>query len=181
MALDITKIWWILFSNPGKPGVSTRALLLQLTGSEADVLSREGRNLRDCIEMLRAQGWPICSSPHDGYFFAATPEEVSESINLLTSRARHSLWIASKLKRLGMPLVTGQLKFDIDFADPRIPDMQEVHQWLPKGRVSIVAEIPEELNARLTAHVEVSGGDFDQIVAAAINQFLELGGAYGSD
>lgn len=82
-------------------GISMRELELQL-----DML---GRAVRKHISDLRDDGNAICGTPKDGYFIAATPEELETTCEFLRSRAMHSLGLESKLRRIPLPDLLGQL------------------------------------------------------------------------
>lgn len=63
------------------------------TGEEKAVQSRclenrfqmNGRRVRDIVNALRCEGYPICSGD-DGYYYAASKKELLESIGQLNSR-----------------------------------------------------------------------------------------------
>ena len=68
------------------------------------------RVVRELVTELRQDGRAVCGHPADGYFIAATREELEETCAFLRSRAMHSLVLESKLR--GMPLadLVGQLR-----------------------------------------------------------------------
>lgn len=68
--------------------VETLALLL-------DTTPRAVRKLR---EELVEEGVPVCAHPRDGYYIAATWEEVQETYDWLRGRGLHTLSLASKLR-----------------------------------------------------------------------------------
>lgn len=59
----------------------TAALSKQLEA----VFSCKGSELRKCINRLRSDGIPICSSV-DGYFYSDSPQDISRTINQLHGR-----------------------------------------------------------------------------------------------
>jgi hypothetical protein len=68
------------------------------------------RLLRSCVSELRAEGVAICAHPAHGYFIAQTSEEVELCCRFLRSRAMHSLVLESRLRRISLPDLIGQLK-----------------------------------------------------------------------
>lgn len=82
-------------------GISVRELEQQL-----DMLPRQIRML---ISDLRADGHAVCGTPKDGYYIAATPEELERTCEFLRARAMHSLVLESKLRKIPLPDLLGQL------------------------------------------------------------------------
>jgi predicted DNA-binding transcriptional regulator YafY len=68
------------------------------------------RELRRLISELRTEGAAICGRPETGYFVAETPEELNEfCIKYLEARAMHSLTLSSRLRKIRLPVLAGQL------------------------------------------------------------------------
>jgi biotin operon repressor len=68
------------------------------------------RILRKAISDLREVGIPIAGMPETGYFIAATAEELDDfCIKFLESRALHSLKLSSRLRKIPLPVLAGQL------------------------------------------------------------------------
>ena len=82
-------------------GISMRVLEQQL-----DMLPRA---IRTHISDLREEGQAICGTPRDGYYIAATPEELTQTCEFLRERAMHSLRLESRLRRIPLPDLLGQL------------------------------------------------------------------------
>jgi len=82
-------------------GISMRELEQQL-----DLLPRQ---IRTHISDLRAEGHAICGHPKEGYFIAETPEELQHTCEFLRSRAMHSLTLESKLRKISLQDLIGQL------------------------------------------------------------------------
>lgn len=88
-------------------------------GIHADQLAREvvgvptdkgtERQVRKCIEELRRDGNHVCGTPRDGYFMAATPEELDQTIKFLYDRAMTTLKQLSAMKKIALPDLAGQL------------------------------------------------------------------------
>lgn len=68
------------------------------------------RHVRKYVGSLRRQGIAICAKPRTGYYMAVTAEELSESCAFLHQRALHSLLLASRMQRISLPDLLGQLK-----------------------------------------------------------------------
>lgn len=86
-------------------GIGVRKLAVALEVKE--------RQVRKLISDLRDAGEPICGTPKDGYYYAATPEELQHTCDFLRSRAMHSLALESKLRRIPLPDLIGQLNLPI--------------------------------------------------------------------
>lgn len=71
-----------------------------------------GRIVRRAIESLRLDGVHVCGLPETGYFIAETDEELDETIRWLTARAKKSLLQASRMRRIGIPALIGQMNLD---------------------------------------------------------------------
>ena len=60
-----------------------------------------GREIRRCVNTLRCEGHPICSS-NDGYYYAARKEELGDTVTMLSSlinevsKARNGLLFSAK-------------------------------------------------------------------------------------
>jgi biotin operon repressor len=68
------------------------------------------REVRAQVSALREEGIAVCGHPRTGYFIAQTPAELQTTVEYLTSRALHSLRLASRLTRIPLPDLIGQLK-----------------------------------------------------------------------
>ncbi len=68
------------------------------------------RQLRKRIAELRKEGTAICGKPSTGYFIAETAAELDEfCIRYLEARAMHSLQLSSRLRKIPLPVLAGQL------------------------------------------------------------------------
>lgn len=67
------------------------------------------RMIRSHISSLREEGHAICGTPRDGYYIAANPEELERTCEFLRHRALHSLRLESRLRRIPLPDLIGQL------------------------------------------------------------------------
>lgn len=77
-----------------------------------DLAARLGvppRRLRRLISAAREDGIAICGKPESGYFVPTTPDELEETCAFLEHRALHSLRKLSRMKRVALPTLLGQL------------------------------------------------------------------------
>ncbi len=68
------------------------------------------RRVRQLVTEAREEGEAVCGTPRDGYYIAANDEELAETITFLKERAMCSLHIASRLSKIPLPDLLGQLK-----------------------------------------------------------------------
>lgn len=101
--MNATQLLNALSAHQGREnGISAKAL--------ADKLHVPPRRLRTLISELREEGMAICGHPSSGYYMAVTPEELQASIAFLEHRAMHSLRMLSRMKKVSLPDLLGQLK-----------------------------------------------------------------------
>jgi hypothetical protein len=106
--LSPTEVVIALQQRPGKyRGIATRNLVRDLTGKPST--PHLERCLRTVVEDLRLRGYPICALPAYGYWWAESADEVREVCTWHRARSLHSLKIASRLLRDGIPMLSGQL------------------------------------------------------------------------
>lgn len=77
--------------------------------SLAQQLDMVPRVIRKLVSELRDDGHAICGTPKEGYFIAETPEELQHTCEFLRSRAMHSLSLESKLRKIPLSDLLGQL------------------------------------------------------------------------
>lgn len=82
-------------------GIAVAALAAQLDISD--------RQVRQLVSELRLSGHAVCGHPRDGYYIAATADELEETCKFLRNRAIHSLTLESRLRNIPMPDLLGQL------------------------------------------------------------------------
>jgi len=75
----------------------------------AQQLSIKERQVRTLVSNLRDDGNAICGTPKHGYYVAATAAELDETCTFLHNRAMHSLTLLSRLRRISLPDLLGQL------------------------------------------------------------------------
>jgi hypothetical protein len=80
----------------------------------AAMLAIYPRQLRILITELRNEGMAICGHPSTGYFIAATAEELQDTCAFLRSRALNSLYLESRLRRMPLAQLLGQMQLDLE-------------------------------------------------------------------
>ena len=104
LALDLrTSVLTVLQRHIGADrGITARDL-----AAAASITERE---VRAQVSALREEGIAVCGHPRTGYFIARTPAELETTVEYLKGRALHSLRLASRLTRIPLPDLIGQLK-----------------------------------------------------------------------
>jgi hypothetical protein len=96
-----------LRTRPGRDnGIHVRDLVARITGQAAPAPALE-RRVREFVSALRLQGEQICGKPDTG--MAASAAELDETCRYLRSRAVSGLLIESRMRRVSMPALLGQL------------------------------------------------------------------------
>ena len=83
-------------------GITARHLTARLDVPE--------RQIRTLVSEARESGYGVCGTPRDGYFIAANAEELDETCQFLRNRALHSLTLESRLRKMPLTDLVGQLK-----------------------------------------------------------------------
>lgn len=78
-------------------------------GTLAQLLDVPERDVRKLVTELRLDGVAVCGTPKRGYFIAASVDELQQTIDFLTQRAMHSLTLASRMSKIPLPDLVGQL------------------------------------------------------------------------
>ena len=76
----------------------------------AAALDTPARRVRALVSELREEGVAVCAHPALGYYIAQTPEEVEHCCAFLRSRAMHTLVLESRLRKISLPELLGQLR-----------------------------------------------------------------------
>ncbi len=165
----------LLQRHPGKDqGLKAREMVELLTNQRSGPAME--RRLRQLVELLRKQGFPICATPEHGYWWAETPEEIHHCIAWHRARSLHSLMIAGRLKKYGIPLLTGQQVLPIAEAMPQIPELPI--DWRQSQTVSLEVDVPQSLHdAQQDFLRQHPDWDFERLMAAALALFLMQEGA----
>jgi DNA-binding transcriptional regulator LsrR (DeoR family) len=70
------------------------------------------RQVRFLVSEAREEGIAICGTPATGYYVASSSEELQETLDFLKERALHSLHLASRLSKITMADLVGQLHLE---------------------------------------------------------------------
>ena len=85
-------------------------------GASAEQLAHglgvNARHIRVLVTELRMDGEHICGTPGEGYFMAETAADVTATCDFLKSRALKSLLLASRMTKISIPDLVGQLKLN---------------------------------------------------------------------
>lgn len=101
-AIDYTRVLNVLSHHIG-----------EAAGISADQIARQVestvRHVRSQITALRLDGVAVCGTPGSGYFIAACADEVEACCEFLRSRAMTSLLIESRMRKIPMADLIGQM------------------------------------------------------------------------
>lgn len=101
-SLEPTNALNLLSHHIGKGnGISAKQVAHQLGVNE--------RHVRRLVETLRKDGMAVCGTPKDGYYIAASAEELEQTCEFLYARAMCSLQQISFMKKIPLPDLRGQL------------------------------------------------------------------------
>ena len=106
-----TAVLHVLSQHIGRArGIKAAALVREIRQPIGIANLFNERRLRICISELREDGIAVCGLPRRGYFIAENDEELEETCRFLRSRAMHSLALESKLRKIPLPELLGQLR-----------------------------------------------------------------------
>lgn len=89
-------------------GIHVAELVRRISGQQVSNALLE-RKVRQHITDLRMEGAHICGHPASGYYMAETAKELADTCAFMESRAMSSLVIVSRLRKVSMPELLGQL------------------------------------------------------------------------
>lgn len=108
MKIDAIALVEILQQQSGPAnGLRVYDLAMLLTGDRGE--ETLWRKIRSTIKALRMQGVPICGHPSRGYYWAESSADIEATIKFLRDRAMSSLVQISRLRRVAIPVLDGQL------------------------------------------------------------------------
>ena len=90
-------------------GVHIEQLVREISGELLPDPAAE-RRARQLISELRHEGVAICAHPSSGYYIAASAVELERSCQFLRARAMHSLVLESRLRKISLGELLGQLR-----------------------------------------------------------------------
>lgn len=103
--IDITKAQVLaeLQQHNGRDqGIHMRDLVGRVTNS-TQVGEAHERKVRELIQELRLEHYPICAHPGSGYYMATTARELDEACTFLLDRAHTSVEQVAAMKRRDAP------------------------------------------------------------------------------
>ena len=89
-------------------GIHVRELVTRITGQAVSCGVLE-RRIRAVVTELRLEGAHICGHPVTGYYMAETAAELQDTCAFLRARAMSSLVLESRMRRISMPELLGQM------------------------------------------------------------------------
>ena len=89
-------------------GATAKQLVQALTGRHEYAAAE--RHLRNVVEQLRLEGYPVCAHPSHGYYLAASDADLELTCDYLRSRAMKSLQQIAAMRRVSLPDLLGQLR-----------------------------------------------------------------------
>lgn len=99
----------VLSQHIGKArGISVRDLSWNVTNRSPK--QAHERQIRYVVTALRLEGHHICAHPSSGYYIAANEAELEETCKYLFDRGMTSLMQVSRMKKISLPDLHGQLK-----------------------------------------------------------------------
>lgn len=105
MSAEVTKHHLLGYLQPhigAAKGISAQAL--------ADLAGCNKRQVRSLVTELRMAGTAVCGHPSTGYFIAENDAELEQTLRYLRDRAMTSLILESKLRKMALPDLLGQLR-----------------------------------------------------------------------
>jgi len=111
------RILGILSRHIGRErAIDMGALYSQVFGKEYANKISDTRDLRKVVTILRQDGVPICSvsSPNGGgYYLAGAGSELEDYLGRIRRRALKSLWMESRVRRIGLAELLGQMQMNL--------------------------------------------------------------------
>jgi transposase len=78
----------------------------------ANLMGITERQVRQLVSEEREEGTAICGTPATGYYVAANTQELEETLTFLKNRAMTSLHLHSRLSKIPLPDLLGQLHLE---------------------------------------------------------------------
>lgn len=107
--LSPARVLDVLRRRKGPSAGATAAQLVQELTRRAHYPAAE-RHLRNVVEQLRLEGYPVCAHPSHGYYLAASDADLQLTCDYLHSRAMKSLRQIAAMRRVSLPDLLGQLR-----------------------------------------------------------------------
>jgi len=121
------------------------------------------RRVRAFAKTLRLEGHPVCSHSSFGYYWAQNPGDIDAACEWLRGKALSSLGQITRLRRLALPPVAGQLT--LLGGPPPAPT--------PRPTVALAVELPEELYQAAAELAAAQGSTVEALLISAARAWLE--------
>ncbi|HJW81983.1 MAG TPA: hypothetical protein VJ396_07040 [Acidiferrobacterales bacterium] len=112
-ALSTATVLTLLSRHIGREnGVTAEQLAREISGDPVPLRTTTTvltRQLREAVVQLRLEGHHVCATPENGYFLAASAEELDATCLFLHERAMTTLRQIAAMKRISLPDLRGQL------------------------------------------------------------------------
>ncbi|MBD2570033.1 hypothetical protein [Anabaena lutea] len=166
------KVLLALQENQGaNNGLRAKDLVELLTGYAAK--PSDERYLRQVVSALRIQGFPILATPERGYYWPTDVNEIELACLWLRKRAMTHLWMVSKLKRFGIPMLTGQMTLPIPIVIPAIPQMEQPNEEEVKEQVkAIFMVVPNDVYEAVQDVCQKLGKTDEEIASTALAVYV---------
>ena len=153
-------------------GIKAKELVTLITGEEST--ASDERWIRYIVTRLRNEGFPILATPESGYYWPVNAGEIHVNCQWLKSRAMTHLKMMAKLKKIGVPLVEGQLSLPIPQLLPIIPEIEKASskEAGEEEETAILANVPKELYEMVQAFGKRVGKSEEEILQMALSAFL---------
>jgi Protein of unknown function (DUF2811) len=158
------------YANSKKQAISSYDLVMALCNGHWSV--GLNRTLSDIVGELRLQGFPVGSGTC-GYWWANDSASFGGTIKLLYKRAMTSLKQITKMRRVAMPDLVGQLRLPVG-SEPTIPE-GVYHRFRDNQspRNSLLVEVPIELHFDAMLFLNKNQNwDQERMFTAALSLFL---------
>lgn len=150
-------------------GLSGRDLVTHICNRSSPSLERK---LRSVVQELIEYGHPIGSISDLGYYWITSPEELGRVCKWHYSRAISSLRRVSKLKKLALPPLVGQLTLPVG-SEPQVPPISPKKSFSESKRIGLAIHLPVEIHELLEEYLALHGEvSRDELLEAALTSFL---------
>ncbi len=117
MKTDLIKgatLWHLNAAHKGRAcGIKVEALARKVNVSQRDI--------RQAVSDLREDGIAVVATPATGYYIAQTADEIEECCQYLRKRSMHGLRLESRLRKMALPELLGQISLDVGEPPTSVP------------------------------------------------------------
>jgi hypothetical protein len=161
----------IQYRRGARHGIRTKDLVEMITNEPSTI--NDERYLRQIVTNLRTAGFPILATPETGYYWPVNEAEIYANCKWLHGRAMTHLKMMSRLKKVGVPLLAGQLILPIPQMMPEIPEMEKAKgKEAEEQEAAILAAVPQQLYEMVQQYGARTGRSEEEILKMALATFL---------